>query len=488
MRRFLGVLFLLALSAPAALAGDVREVVLAEGTKWETRAFVRRGAEPGPVVMVVGGIHGDEVAGFRAADQIRHWPIERGCLVVLPRANTLGLAAGRRTVPAALSYDLNRRFPPATGNPGPLEKAIWELAESHHPDWLIDLHESVDYRYRTSKARKTLGRSLIFLPNPETEAMARRMADAPNAAIEDQRFKWVLLTWPIKGSLARAAGERLGSRTIIAETSRKSYLAIRVRGHRQVVHRLLTDLTMLPKDFSPHTFYAGPPRHGEIRVAIYNSSGTGGTSAWQIERCLTPLENVSCHRVSAAAIRAGALRQFDVVAFPGGTGSGKAKALTGRGLREVREFVRRGGGYLGICAGAYLATSHYSWSLGILDAKVLDSAHWARGTGTVRMGLTREGMGLFQTERRTVAVRYAQGPLLAPAGNDDIPDFEVLARYETEIAKNGVPKGVMVGTPAIVRGLFGKGRVVVASPHPESSKDAGLRDYVRRAVRWLARK
>ena len=54
---------------------------------------------PGPTVLIVGGIHGNEPAGFRAADQVRHWPINRGKLIVIPKLNRLGVEANIRWSP-----------------------------------------------------------------------------------------------------------------------------------------------------------------------------------------------------------------------------------------------------------------------------------------------------------------------------------------------------------------------------------------------------
>ena len=148
---------------------------------------------------------------------------------------------------------------------------------------------------------------------------------------------------------------------------------------------------MLPEGFS-HDLGFDPRRtKAEMRVAIYNSTGTGGSSAYKVERCLPGSDGFDSRRVTATCIRSGALDQFDVVVFPGGSGSGTAKALKEAGRKKVREFIRGGGGYLGICAGAYLATAHYEWSLKILDAKVLDTRHWARGTGNVQVEVTRAG-------------------------------------------------------------------------------------------------
>jgi hypothetical protein len=73
---------------------------------------------------------------------------------------------------------------------------------------------------------------------------------------------------------------------------------------------------------------------------------------------------------------------------------------------------------------------------------------------------------------------------LAPGDKPEIPDYETLATFKTEIAENGAPKGVMLGTTAAARGTFGQGRVFCYSPHPESKGD--LDHYIQTAVRWAA--
>jgi hypothetical protein len=83
-----------------------------------------------------------------------------------------------------------------------------------------------------------------------------------------------------------------------------------------------------------------------------------------------------------------------------------------------------------------------------------------------------------------VSIYYGQGPLLAPAGDPNIPDYVPVGVYETEIAQNGAPKGVMIGTTAIAVGTFGRGRVLCFSPHPE--KTDGLGPFVLRGVEYVA--
>jgi len=189
-------------------------------------------------------------------------------------------------------------------------------------------------------------------------------------------------------------------------------------------------------------------------------------------------------RVSPEDIQNGILSDFDVLIQPGGSGSKQANALGEKGRKAIQNFVHEGGGYLGVCAGAYLASSGYSWSLHIIDAIVIERAHWARGNSTVKIELSPEGRRILGYTVGPVDVYYAQGPVLAPAGKLNLPDYKTLAFYRTGTSRNGALEGVMCGSPAVIVGECGKGRVACISPHPE--KTTGLEHYIYRAVRWAA--
>ena len=229
-------------------------------------------------------------------------------------------------------------------------------------------------------------------------------------------------------------------------------------------------------------------RSPPVRVAVFSGTGVGA-SAKKLIGALGAAGDAEFDvtRLNGDQIRAGELRNVDVLVFPGGSGSRQAKSLGKDGRHAVRSFVRGGGGYLGVCAGAYLATNDYEWSLKLIDARVVDRRHWARGTGMVTLQLSPRGSRFFQTEQ-TLDLHYAQGPLLARREWDDpeTPDYESLAIFATEIAKKGAPQGVMVGTSAAVRCQFGSGRVFCFSPHPESTD--GQQRLIPLAVHWLVDK
>jgi len=217
----------------------------------------------------------------------------------------------------------------------------------------------------------------------------------------------------------------------------------------------------------------------DIRVAVYRDVGVG-PSVRQLLTALGTFERVEVREVTAEAIRAGALADVDVLIHPGGSGGKQGRHLGAEGRASIRRYIRDGGGFIGICAGAYLASADYAGSLNVLDARVVDRKHWARGKGTVEIALTDAGRRVLKSDERSLKIFYAQGPLLAPRDRADIPDYETFATFETEIAKNGAPRGVMIGTTAIARGAFGKGRVVCFSPHPEMTE--GLESLVRVAI------
>lgn len=223
---------------------------------------------------------------------------------------------------------------------------------------------------------------------------------------------------------------------------------------------------------------AGEP----VKVAIYDHSDGSAKAPKTLMKFLVPESGFQCTVVTPAEIREGVLADYDVLIMPGGSGSKQSEMLEEKGRDVVREFVKEGGGYVGICAGSYLASSHYSWSLGIINAKVWNRSHWARGTGQVSMCLSPAGCKLLENEGEELEVYYGQGPLLVPDNKPDLPGYEVLATYTTEIAKKGAPEGAMVDTHAIIRTMYGQGRVICFSPHPEKSD--GPNHIMAEGIRW----
>ena len=248
MRSFVPLLFVAALEPLCATCCDdappavVRRI--GGDNPWATALTIRDSGRPGPTVVVVGGVHGNESAGILAADQVAKWQPERGRLIVLARANREAIARGKRLGPGTEHRDLNRNFPSAAEPTprGELAAAIWKELVELEPDWLVDLHEGVDYRAGNSRS---VGNSVIVHPSEHGERVAKRLITAVNLGIQDEERRFKLLRYPKHGTLARAAAEHLGCGAMILETTRKGATSERVEQHLLLVRRLLEEVESL---------------------------------------------------------------------------------------------------------------------------------------------------------------------------------------------------------------------------------------------------
>lgn len=135
-----GVAALSAATGAAAATGSRSSYTIMQGTADEQQVHVYEAPTSGPTTVVVGGVHGDEAAGYRAADRIAEWQVASGKLVVVPRAHPSAIANDERPWG---SDDLNRHFPPNGGDcRSSLSLAIWNEVERHDPDLVFDLHSS----------------------------------------------------------------------------------------------------------------------------------------------------------------------------------------------------------------------------------------------------------------------------------------------------------------------------------------------------------
>lgn len=483
---------LLMLGSAGAFALTTVTNTLLPQTRFATEAYTVDSGKPGPTVMIVGGAHGNEPAGAAAAGTIRSWPITSGKLIVVPRANVPALLANRRNTPGLNTNlsNLNRNYPRAGQKEAPrgdVAEAIWKLAETNHPSWLLDLHEGFDFNQVNDKS---VGSSVIVFPDEQGRIAADLMLAAVNSSITNAELKFVRRNLPIDGSLARAGGEHLKIPSMTVETTSKQPLVKRVRQHEIMVHALLKHLGMI--DALPPESFVEPPAPAapvvekavisQLRVALYLGPGTGGQGPPSLMKRLQKPPTSEIVQVTPEQIAGGILTNFHIVIFGGGSGSKQAEALGEAGREQVRQFIADGGGYVGICAGAYLATSGYPWSLGVINARTV-SPKWQRGKGTIKLELTPSGQDILGQKSGWFDCRYANGPIVRADNKADLPAFETLALFRTEMAENDAPVGVMVNSPAIFAAPYKAGRVICISPHPEQTQ--GLEEIVPQAINWL---
>ena len=123
----------------AATGEERTSYTIREGTRDETEVYVTNSGEPGPTAVVVGGIHGNEEASYKSAGGIAEWSIDKGKLVVIPRANPVAIQRGTY---ANDNGNLNAKFHPGREPRTALARALWYEIDSHDPKTVLSLHSS----------------------------------------------------------------------------------------------------------------------------------------------------------------------------------------------------------------------------------------------------------------------------------------------------------------------------------------------------------
>jgi succinylglutamate desuccinylase len=213
---------------------------IAEGKSHQTPYYVFDSGVEGPTVAVIGGMHGNEIAGWKSAWSVKDYWVKKGRLLVIPEANRPAVNEEERK--SSLG-DLNRDFP-RTSKDKPdnyLAQSIWNLMVEFKPDWLIDMHEGYSF-HKINK--NSVGQTVIYYPNGNAKSMAEKMVKAMNKHIDKKDHAFSTLKSPVKGSLARAVSIRLGTKGMIVETANKQPISVRTTQHLAALDAMLQELGM----------------------------------------------------------------------------------------------------------------------------------------------------------------------------------------------------------------------------------------------------
>lgn len=166
---------------------------------------------------------------------------------------------------------------------------------------------------------------------------------------------------------------------------------------------------------------------------------------------------------------------------PGGVAATALFSMTTPLQEGLVKFVHSGGGYVGWCAGAFMATA----SLG--ETRYAGLGIFPGGTGIYRT-YTESGAVDYSLQEITWkgkkrSIYYEGGPFLYGLENE--PTASIVGLYDT-------------GYVAAARATYGSGRVFISGPHPEApavwTKEDGINDpdgpdldLAIEMVRWAAK-
>lgn len=137
-----------------------------------------------------------------------------------------------------------------------------------------------------------------------------------------------------------------------------------------------------------------------LRVAVFG----GGGAPFNYGYGLSEL-GFDVYYIDASDIRCGMLEYFDAFIMPGGADRsmcGQLSPLGEEGINEIVRFVRRGGMYMGSCAGAYdaaLSPKVFSDSFPLqLKLQMINAKVWNDGRSMDWEGLESPGIGVIRVK------------------------------------------------------------------------------------------
>lgn len=157
---------------------------------------------------------------------------------------------------------------------------------------------------------------------------------------------------------------------------------------------------------------------------------------------------------------------------------GYCRSLNGEGNRRIDQYVRRGGSYLGFCAGGYYGASRCEFEVGNRHLEVIGVRELSFFPGTCRgcafkgfvyhseAGAKAVGLKVVKEAFKTGIVPqtfrsyYNGGGVFVDAEKYEDKGVEILASYTGELDVEG-------GSTAVVYCKVGEGGVILTGPHPE---------------------
>lgn len=202
-------------------------------------------------------------------------------------------------------------------------------------------------------------------------------------------------------------------------------------------------------------------------VALYSDLGAWEESVQAAEKMFQWI-NCTVELVNADYINNKGLDNFSILCIPGGNMYQYAQDISSKGRENIKNFIRNGGGYIGICGGAYFASERVVWQGNQLPMASLEVfPGTAEGPineivpypnyNMCKVNIVGSAHPITQSEPNSAWMLYYWGPALVP--NKDA-NITILGKYDK------------VNQPTMLAFDYGLGRVFLIGTHPEIEEDS----------------
>jgi glutamine amidotransferase-like uncharacterized protein len=216
-----------------------------------------------------------------------------------------------------------------------------------------------------------------------------------------------------------------------------------------------------------------------VKVLIYNGPDTLPKSVEGVKSSLNIANNKNLvpglrfAYSTNSVINSNTLKSFDVLVIPGGNSGGLYINNRNLNRESIKNFVKSGKGYLGICAGAYAASNrndgrYYGWGIAPhINCKPVEY------TGYLTISITNNGQKILKISG-IQKIYHFRGPAMYGTGN--IIPMAIYADRKTGY------KNLL----AIVEDTYGNGKTILCGSHLEY--DPQKAQILARMIAWEAKK
>lgn len=202
-------------------------------------------------------------------------------------------------------------------------------------------------------------------------------------------------------------------------------------------------------------------------IAIYSDQGVWEESVKAAKKMFQWMD-YEVKLINSDYINKKGLNNFKTLCIPGGDMYQYAQDISSKGKDHIRNFISNGGGYIGICGGAYFASEKVIWQENELPMTPLGLfSGTAKGPiyeiviypdyTMCKVNIIDSTHPVTKSEPDSVWVLYYWGPVLIPNRDTDIT---IIGRYD---------KG---NQPTMLAFEYGEGRVFLIGTHPEIEENS----------------
>jgi glutamine amidotransferase-like uncharacterized protein len=191
-----------------------------------------------------------------------------------------------------------------------------------------------------------------------------------------------------------------------------------------------------------------------VNVRVYNGDGSEYSSYVALSAMFKWM-NATVRNITSDNILSGSLTDCDILAYPGGNYVSYLTSLGNEGIEIIRNFLRNGGSYFGVCGGAMFGVD----GLNLIDGYFLSTnPEMPEGYYITEMNVNRESTGPdLSDEPATYHLLYWGSRYYH---SENMSNINPIMTY----MYNDQPGSITFG--------YGNGTVFLSSPHPEYEENS----------------